>query len=149
MSSAEVRLGELTADFGKTAGDYGRHRAGFPDEFFERLMALGILSAGMRATERHMQPAKKMSGRIVLQTAHRNHLESDGRKTNLFSICQCCHLRFDKTMHVWRRRGRILLETYKRWTPNSVSDGTHLAVQQWERLFIQHSNELENLLEGR
>lgn len=51
MSSAEVRLGELTADFGKTAHDYGRHRAGFPDEFFERLNALGILRAGMRALD--------------------------------------------------------------------------------------------------
>ncbi len=51
MSSAEVRFRELTADFGKTAGDYGRHRAGFPDEFFERLNALGILRAGMRALD--------------------------------------------------------------------------------------------------
>jgi len=51
MSSAEVRLKELTADFGKTANDYGRHRAGFPDEFFERLKALGILRAGMRALD--------------------------------------------------------------------------------------------------
>ena len=51
MSSAEVRFKELTADFGKTAGDYGRHRAGFPDEFFERLNALGILRAGMRALD--------------------------------------------------------------------------------------------------
>ena len=36
MTSAEVRFKELRADFGKTASDYGRHRAGFPDEFFER-----------------------------------------------------------------------------------------------------------------
>jgi SAM-dependent methyltransferase len=51
MSSAEVRFKELTADFGKTANDYGRHRAGFPDEFFERLKALGILRAGIRALD--------------------------------------------------------------------------------------------------
>ncbi len=51
MSTAEVRFKELTADFGKTANDYGRHRAGFPDEFFERLKALGILRAGMRALD--------------------------------------------------------------------------------------------------
>ena len=51
MSMAEVRFKELTADFGKTANDYGRHRAGFPDEFFERLKALGILRAGMRALD--------------------------------------------------------------------------------------------------
>ena len=51
MTSAEVRFKELRADFGKTASDYGRHRAGFPDEFFERLAALEILRAGMRALD--------------------------------------------------------------------------------------------------
>ena len=51
MISAEVRFKKLTADFGKTANDYGRHRAGFPDEFFERLKALGILRAGIRALD--------------------------------------------------------------------------------------------------
>jgi SAM-dependent methyltransferase len=51
MSSAEVRFKELRADFGKTASDYGRHRAGFPDEFFERLKAAGILRGGMRALD--------------------------------------------------------------------------------------------------
>jgi len=35
-------------DFGKTAQDYSRHRAGFPDTFFERLSAYGIGRAGQR-----------------------------------------------------------------------------------------------------
>jgi SAM-dependent methyltransferase len=51
MSSAEVRNKDLRADFGKTASDYGRHRAGFPDEFFERLQTAGILRAGMHALD--------------------------------------------------------------------------------------------------
>ncbi|HWJ39731.1 MAG TPA: class I SAM-dependent methyltransferase, partial [Candidatus Limnocylindrales bacterium] len=51
MTSAEVRFKDLRADFGKTASDYGRHRAGFPDEFFDRLAASGILRAGMRALD--------------------------------------------------------------------------------------------------
>jgi SAM-dependent methyltransferase len=51
MSSAEVRNRDLRADFGKTASDYGRHRAGFPDEFFERLQTNGILRAGMHALD--------------------------------------------------------------------------------------------------
>jgi SAM-dependent methyltransferase len=51
MSSAEVRHKELRADFGKTADDYGRHRAGFPDEFFDRLEKLGIVQAGMHALD--------------------------------------------------------------------------------------------------
>ena len=32
----------MEVDFGKTADDYGKHRAGFPDEFFRRLAAHGI-----------------------------------------------------------------------------------------------------------
>ena len=35
-------------DFGRTAGDYGRHRAGFPEAFFERLAAFGIGRPGQR-----------------------------------------------------------------------------------------------------
>lgn len=33
----------LDVDFGKTAADYGKYRAGFPDEFFDRLFAAGIV----------------------------------------------------------------------------------------------------------
>ena len=51
MTSAEVRFGKLTADFGKTAADYGRHRAGFPDAFFDRLAAMNIVRAGIRALD--------------------------------------------------------------------------------------------------
>jgi SAM-dependent methyltransferase len=29
----------MNIDFGRAAGDYAKHRAGFPDEFFERLLA--------------------------------------------------------------------------------------------------------------
>ena len=51
MGSAEVRFKELRADFGKTAIDYGRHRAGFPDEFFDRLKASGIIRTGISALD--------------------------------------------------------------------------------------------------
>jgi len=40
-----------TVDFGKTAGDYGRHRAGFPPEFFERLVARGFITRGRSALD--------------------------------------------------------------------------------------------------
>jgi len=49
--AAEVKMGELIADFGKTAADYGKHRAGFPPELFDRLTAIGIIRAGMRALD--------------------------------------------------------------------------------------------------
>lgn len=39
------------ADFGRTAEDYARHRAGYPDWLFERLMRQGIARPGMRALD--------------------------------------------------------------------------------------------------
>ena len=47
--AAEVKTGQLTADFGKTSADYGKHRAGFPPELFDRLAAMGILQGGIRS----------------------------------------------------------------------------------------------------
>lgn len=41
----------MTVDFGKTAHDYGKFRAGFPGEFFERLPAYGIGLAGQRVLD--------------------------------------------------------------------------------------------------
>lgn len=41
----------FTADFGKTADDYARHRAGYPDWLFERLMRRGLVRPGMRALD--------------------------------------------------------------------------------------------------
>jgi SAM-dependent methyltransferase len=38
-------------DFGKAAGDYARHRAGFPDAFFDRLVTMDIARAGMMALD--------------------------------------------------------------------------------------------------
>jgi len=38
----------VNVDFGKTAADYARYRAGFPDEFFDRVIAAGIVRAGDR-----------------------------------------------------------------------------------------------------
>ncbi|HXN86106.1 MAG TPA: class I SAM-dependent methyltransferase [Candidatus Binataceae bacterium] len=38
-------------DFGKTAGDYAKHRAGFPDAFFERLAKIDVITAGKKALD--------------------------------------------------------------------------------------------------
>ncbi|MCB1021261.1 MAG: class I SAM-dependent methyltransferase [Acidobacteria bacterium] len=38
-------------DFGRTAADYARHRAGFPAELFERLRALVVGAAGQRVLD--------------------------------------------------------------------------------------------------
>jgi ubiquinone/menaquinone biosynthesis C-methylase UbiE len=41
----------MNIDFGKTAEDYARFRAGFPPEFFVRLAALKLAQAGLRALD--------------------------------------------------------------------------------------------------
>jgi SAM-dependent methyltransferase len=43
--------GKFTADFGKTADDYARHRAGYPDWLFERLMRRGLVRPALRALD--------------------------------------------------------------------------------------------------
>jgi SAM-dependent methyltransferase len=42
---------KFTADFSKTADDYARHRAGYPDWLFERLMRRGLARPDMRALD--------------------------------------------------------------------------------------------------
>ncbi|MBN1991738.1 MAG: class I SAM-dependent methyltransferase [Anaerolineae bacterium] len=41
----------MTIDFGKTAQDYGKYRAGFPEAFFERLTTFGIGLRGQRVLD--------------------------------------------------------------------------------------------------
>ncbi len=41
----------MRVDFGRTAADYARHRAGFPEALFERLAARGIGRAGQRVLD--------------------------------------------------------------------------------------------------
>ena len=38
----------MAIDFGRTADDYARHRAGFPERLFEQLIAAGVVRAGER-----------------------------------------------------------------------------------------------------
>jgi len=38
----------VEVDFGRTAGDYARHRAGFPERLFEQLIGQGVARAGER-----------------------------------------------------------------------------------------------------
>lgn len=41
----------MPVDFGKTASDYAKHRAGFPDRFFDRLFDEGIVVKGDRVLD--------------------------------------------------------------------------------------------------
>jgi ubiquinone/menaquinone biosynthesis C-methylase UbiE len=44
-------MGQLTEDFGRTAADYRKHRAGFSSEFFDRLAAMGILQPAIHTLD--------------------------------------------------------------------------------------------------
>lgn len=46
-----TQMQALGIDFGRAADDYGRHRAGFPDSFFRRLVEEGWLRGGARALD--------------------------------------------------------------------------------------------------
>ena len=48
---SEFRNWGATVEFGKTASDYARNRVGFPDAFFERIAAIGIIRPGLRALD--------------------------------------------------------------------------------------------------
>src|SRR5512143_1271764 len=41
----------MQVDFGRTADDYGKHRAGFPEAFFQRLEKEGVVRPGLRAVD--------------------------------------------------------------------------------------------------
>ena len=47
----QVREFGKRIDFGKTASDYGKFRAGFPDQFFDRLFAMGVAARAIRALD--------------------------------------------------------------------------------------------------
>jgi SAM-dependent methyltransferase len=50
-------MSDRPCDFGRAAGDYARHRSGFPEWFFERLASRGIDFAGCKALDPHPAPA--------------------------------------------------------------------------------------------
>ncbi|RKG93673.1 class I SAM-dependent methyltransferase [Corallococcus terminator] len=41
----------MQVDFGRTSEDYARHRAGFPEAFFERLVREGVVRPGVRVLD--------------------------------------------------------------------------------------------------
>ncbi len=45
------RRSATSVDLGRTAADYAACRAGFPDEFFSRLRAMGVGLAGQRIVD--------------------------------------------------------------------------------------------------
>src|SRR5208282_3403192 len=50
-STRFARFPHMNIDFGRTAKDYGRHRAGFPEAFFDRISAFGIGRLGQHVLD--------------------------------------------------------------------------------------------------
>lgn len=77
----------------------------------------GIAHATGRCPERDRRRAIYFNGRVVLTTAHLNRNPKDNRRSNLRSMCQRCHLRYDRPQHVFNavitrdaRRGQLRFE---------------------------------------
>src|SRR5688572_17728521 len=57
ISPVQKQNGRMTVglsfktDWNHAAGDYAKHRAGFPDWFFDRLEAAGLFGPGMRVLD--------------------------------------------------------------------------------------------------
>jgi len=64
----------------------------------------GILHPGGRCDARHGEPHPVTSSKVVLTTAHRDHIPENCGDDNLFGACQRCHLRYDAAHHAMNAR---------------------------------------------
>lgn len=80
-----------------------KHRAGW------RCECAGECGRGThdgRCPNLHQLPAYGTGSRVVLTTAHLNHMPEDCRPENLRAMCQGCHLHYDREHHAETRAGR-------------------------------------------
>jgi 5-methylcytosine-specific restriction endonuclease McrA len=50
------------------------------------------------------QPNPRTGARVVLTVAHLDHDTTHNERANLRALCQACHLRLDRWLHVRNRR---------------------------------------------
>ncbi len=50
------------------------------------------------------QPHPVTGSKVILTTAHLNHIKEDVSDENLASLCQKCHLGHDLEMHIHKRK---------------------------------------------
>ncbi|HJR04592.1 MAG TPA: hypothetical protein VKA83_23325 [Methylomirabilota bacterium] len=74
-------------------------RCGRPDEHLDQ---------DGRCRNRRGVPAFGTGSRVVLTTAHLNHIPEDCRPENLRAMCQGCHLHYDREHHAETRRATRL-----------------------------------------
>jgi hypothetical protein len=56
-----------------------------------------------RCPNRHGEPAYGTGVKVVMTTAHRNHIPEDCSDSNLFAACPGCHLHYDRDHHAQTR----------------------------------------------
>ena len=73
-----------------------RERAG---QRCECLGECGLHTTTGRCVEVHNEPAKFARGKVILTCAHLDHTPENVADENLRSMCQRCHLRYDRDHH--------------------------------------------------
>jgi hypothetical protein len=56
-----------------------------------------------RCTNLHGEPAYGTGSKVILTTAHLNHIPEDCADENLKAMCQGCHLHYDREHHAETR----------------------------------------------
>lgn len=65
-----------------------------------------------RCPNKHLKPAYGTGSKVILTTAHLNHIPEDCDDENLKAMCQGCHLHYDKDHHAeTRKQTRLLKQT--------------------------------------
>ena len=72
---------------------------------------------GGRCPNLHGQPAYGSGSKVVLTTAHMDHVPENCGDHNLRAMCQACHLHYDREIHAqtrWRtrREGRVVRDIF-------------------------------------
>lgn len=56
-----------------------------------------------RCPNRHNEPAYGTGSRVILTTAHLDHIPEHSEGSNLMAMCQACHLHYDRDHHAETR----------------------------------------------
>ena len=70
-----------------------------------------------RCPNRHLEPAYGTGSKVILTTAHLNHVPEDVSDENLCAMCQACHLSYDRDHHKETRASAVVAELFAQMEP--------------------------------
>ncbi len=167
----------MKIDFGKTAADYGRHRAGFPDRFFDRVFEAGLVKpsdrvldlgtgtgtvarglalrgcavTGLDRSTDLMEQAKRLDREVGAEVRYMNATaEETGLPDNSFEVVtagQCWH---------WFDRPRAAAEAQRLLVPGGLLMLAHFdwlplpgsVVAATEELILKHNPKWSAMADG-